>query len=71
MTTTVAETLMTANELLKLPRGQFRYELLDGVLHTMSPAGFDHGAHCSTIGMYLAMFVLKWTPFFRPRGGVS
>ncbi len=57
MSTTIASNLMTADELLKLPRGQFRYELLDGVLHTMSPAGFNHGAHCSTIGMFLALFV--------------
>jgi len=57
MSTTATEKLMTADELLRLPSGEFRYELLDGVLHTMSPAGFSHGAHCSTIGMFLALFV--------------
>ena len=36
--------LMTADELLLLPRGEFRYELLKGELKKMSPAGFDHGA---------------------------
>ena len=34
---------MTADELLKLPRGRFRYELIKGELRTMSPAGDEHG----------------------------
>ena len=36
--------LMTAEELIKLPRGGFRYELVKGELLTMSPAGEEHGA---------------------------
>jgi Uma2 family endonuclease len=36
--------LMTADELLTLPRGRFRYELVKGELITMSPAGNEHGA---------------------------
>jgi Uma2 family endonuclease len=36
--------LMTADELLKLPRGRFRYELVKGELITMSPSGSEHGA---------------------------
>jgi len=43
--------LMTAEELLKLPRGQFRYELIEGELKQMSPAGHNHGR----IGMILAL----------------
>ncbi|MCA1594583.1 MAG: Uma2 family endonuclease, partial [Acidobacteria bacterium] len=35
--------LTTAEELLKLPRGRFRYELIEGELRQMSPAGYDHG----------------------------
>ena len=35
---------MTADELLKLPRGKFRYELIKGELLTTSPAGQEHGA---------------------------
>ena len=30
-------TLMTAEELLQLPSGQYRYELINGKLKTMSP----------------------------------
>jgi Uma2 family endonuclease len=42
MTTTTR--LMTADELLTLPRGRFRYELIKGELITMSPGGGEHGA---------------------------
>ena len=46
----VAEKLMTAEDLLKLPRGRFRYELIEGELKQMSPGGHDHGR----IGMDLS-----------------
>jgi Uma2 family endonuclease len=43
--------LMTAEELLALPRGRSRYELVKGELRQMSPAGHEHGR----IGMQLAV----------------
>ena len=39
----VTTRLMTAEELLKLPRGRFRYELVNGEVRQMSPAGHNHG----------------------------
>lgn len=33
----------TADELLRLPRGRNRYELIRGELRTMAPAGYAHG----------------------------
>ena len=53
----VSQTI-TAEELLKLPRGKMRYELVKGELLSMSPFGSEHGAvtfHLSTvIGRYVA-----------------
>jgi len=37
----VAEPI-TADELLKMPRGEVRRELIRGELSTMSPAGSEH-----------------------------
>lgn len=36
-------TLFTAEQLLHMPSDGFRYELLSGELHQMSPAGWRHG----------------------------
>jgi len=52
-----AEKITTADELLHLPRGQLRYELVEGELHTMSPAGSEHGAIGMELGMRLAHFI--------------
>ncbi|HEX8162447.1 MAG TPA: Uma2 family endonuclease [Pyrinomonadaceae bacterium] len=41
MTTT--KTLMTEDELLRMPDDGFRYELVEGELRQMPPTGFDHG----------------------------
>src|SRR5687768_5195381 len=49
--------LMTAAELLELPRGQHRYELINGELKTRSPASHDHGRIALRIAVYLATFV--------------
>lgn len=35
--------LMTADQLLHMPSDGFRYELVEGELHKMTPAGFEHG----------------------------
>ncbi len=51
--------LVTAEELLRLPRGQFRYELINGELKTMSPAGHNHGRITMRIASPLAQFVWK------------
>lgn len=49
--------LMTAEELIKLPRGKFRYELIKGELITMSPAGSEHGAVIMNLGGPLSVYV--------------
>lgn len=50
---------MTAAELLKLPRGEHRYELINGELKTMSPSSHEHGRIAMRIGALLAGFVWK------------
>jgi Uma2 family endonuclease len=49
--------LMTADELLKLPRGRFRYRLVKGELITMSPAGSEHGVIIMNLAAPLAHYV--------------
>ena len=45
--------LITAEELIKLPSGRFRYELIKGELLTMSPADEEHGAVSVNLGAVL------------------
>lgn len=52
-----ATQLMTAEELIKLPRGRFRYELVKGELLTMSPAGEEHGAVIMNLTLPLAQHI--------------
>lgn len=49
--------LMTAAELLMLPRGQCRYELINGELKTTSLAGFLHGRITLGLAAHLARYV--------------
>jgi Uma2 family endonuclease len=49
--------LMTAEELIQLPRGYFRAELINGVLETMPLPGFPHGRIATRLGRPLAQFV--------------
>ncbi|HWS55975.1 MAG TPA: Uma2 family endonuclease [Pyrinomonadaceae bacterium] len=49
--------LVTADELLRMPRGRFRYELVEGELRAMSPAGSEHGAVVINISILLGSHV--------------
>lgn len=49
--------LMTAEELLQLPRGRWRSELVRGELRQMSPSGHVHGRTALEVGARLWAFV--------------
>ena len=58
MASTTAAQTMTAEGLLQLPTGMgTRYELVEGALKTMSPAGSRHGRIALRIGSLLEHFV--------------
>jgi len=58
MSTTISQSLMTAEELLQLPTGMGkRYELVNGELRTMAPAGYEHGRMALNLGFFLQQFV--------------
>lgn len=50
---------MTADALLRLPRGGARYELVEGVLRTMTPSGHVHGKVAARVAARLVSFVEK------------
>jgi Uma2 family endonuclease len=54
---TTSTALMTAEELLRLPRGEFRAELINGELKTMPLAGNPHGRIVVRVTAPLAQFV--------------
>jgi Uma2 family endonuclease len=54
---TAQASLMTAEELIQLPKGQHRYELLKGELLTMTPSGAEHGSFTINLTRHLANYV--------------
>jgi Uma2 family endonuclease len=70
---TVDQGLMTADDLLRLPRDGCRYELVRGELRTLPPFGWGHGDETSvfdgSLGPYVRMHrlgrVLAGAPGFR------
>jgi Uma2 family endonuclease len=53
----IGSRVTTAEELIRLPRGRWRYELVDGVLRQMTPAGHLHGKIAAEILVHLATHV--------------
>ena len=49
--------VITAQQLLAMPDDGWRYELVEGELRRMSPAGRDHGRIAMNLGARLAVFV--------------
>lgn len=52
-----AASILTADDLLKMPRGRVRYKLVKGELLSMSPGGSEHGAIALRISTLLDQFV--------------
>jgi Uma2 family endonuclease len=53
----IAHHLITADELLRRPNDGFRYELVQGKMRRMSPAGFHHGRLIMNIATPLDQYV--------------
>ncbi|HUY90386.1 MAG TPA: Uma2 family endonuclease [Pirellulales bacterium] len=51
--------IMTAYELIGLPSGEVRYELIRGKLHTMPLSGWEHGIVTAELSMQVATYVEK------------
>ena len=54
---TSGQPVFTADELLRLPSGRARYELVRGELRVMTPAGHLHGKVAMRVGQLLAAHV--------------
>ncbi len=52
-----AASMITADALLKMPRGRLRHELVKGELLSMSPAGSEHGVIALRISALLDRFI--------------
>lgn len=48
---------MSAEELLRLPRGRARFELIEGELTVMEPGGAEHGAVAAMVAALLLPYV--------------
>ena len=57
MTTT--QTLLTEDDLLRMPDDGNRHELVEGELRTMAPTGYEHGRCTSNLSLLLATHVRK------------
>ena len=53
----IASQAFTAEQLLQLPRGKMRYELVKGELLTISPSGSEHGVVTIQLSALIAQFV--------------
>jgi Uma2 family endonuclease len=56
----IAQRLITADELLRLPNDGMRHELVGGVLRTMSPGSFPHGRVIARFTGSLQPYVLAY-----------
>ena len=54
---TASTALMTADELMQLPRDGFRYELINGEVEKMPPPGHPHGRITLRLSVPLGQFV--------------
>jgi Uma2 family endonuclease len=52
-----ASTLVTADELLRMPRDGYRYELVAGEIKKMPPPGWRHGVVVGRLSLLLTPFV--------------
>ncbi len=53
-----AAKIITADQLFRMPDDGFRYELWEGELRQMTPAGFQHGAIASSLASHLSQYVV-------------